>query len=701
MKILLSAFLLLACIPSGVAQVIIHGKVSDDSGKPLALVNVYLKDVFDGAVTNDEGVFTFSTKTIGKAVLLYSAVGYSTFSKEVEVLGDSIKVDATMKVETKFLGEVVISAGAFEVSDKKRAVVLKPLDIVTTAGAAGDIFGALQTLPGVAPANNETGLFVRGGAAHEAKTIVDGMIVTNPFFGDVPDVPQRARFSPFGFSGMVFSTGGYSAEFGQALSSVLVLNSNNDLADNARSINLGASGISLSASKKIRKESSILGEINYTNLKPLYSIIPQNREWIQPPESFGTTMAFLNKKDDNNWLRSQIRWQHNSVELIVPDLSIAGGKNLFQNRASNFTFSTSLKRKLKQNWNFISGVSAQYDNQSRKIGTDILPQKEFFLQVRAAANKRINKIFTIKAGTEVQYQEFKGAFNQLRNSYKQVYVAGFGETDIKLSSRLLAKAGVRPEFSSLNDQFYLSPRFAMAFKTGVKSQISVAYGHYYQNPENQVYARNNSLLFEKATHYILNYQLLSETYTFRIELYNKVYQRLVTYNLNNGNLTSINNGGNGFAQGIDLFWRDNKGSIKNFDYWVSYGFLFSERIFRNYNFFAVPNFAPRHTLNIVAKYELPKIRSRIGSTFTYSTERSFYNPVSFVKYRTDAFRNLSCSFSHITSLWGSFTVFFVSVNNVLNIKNVLNFRFSNDGLQAIEVNPPVFRSYFAGITMRF
>ena len=119
---------------------------------------------------------------------------------------------------------VVISAGAFEASDEKKSVMLKPLDIVTTAGATADIAGALNTLPGTQTVGETGRLFVRGGSDYESKTFIDGMQVLDEYNATINNVPARSRFSPFMFKGTLFSTGGYSAEYGGALSSALILN---------------------------------------------------------------------------------------------------------------------------------------------------------------------------------------------------------------------------------------------------------------------------------------------------------------------------------------------------------------------------------------------------------------------------------------------------------------------------------------------
>lgn len=119
-----------------------------------------------------------------------------------------------LKESVNALDAVVITAGTFEAGDKARVSVLKPLDIVTTAGAAGDIIGALTTLPGAQTVGESGRLFVRGGEANETQTFVDGMRVAQPYGATANNTPTRSRFSPFLFSGVSFSTGGYSAEYG-------------------------------------------------------------------------------------------------------------------------------------------------------------------------------------------------------------------------------------------------------------------------------------------------------------------------------------------------------------------------------------------------------------------------------------------------------------------------------------------------------
>ena len=65
-----------------------------------------------------------------------------------------------MKEEINELKAVVITAGSFEASDRKKGTVLSTLDILTTASANADVTAAIKTLPGAQQVGESEGLFV-------------------------------------------------------------------------------------------------------------------------------------------------------------------------------------------------------------------------------------------------------------------------------------------------------------------------------------------------------------------------------------------------------------------------------------------------------------------------------------------------------------------------------------------------------------
>ena len=237
--------LLLITSPAVFAQKNIHGKVTDQRGNALPGANVFLKGTYDGGTTDANGDFAFQTSESDTATISASYVGFDVFEQKVSLKENMPAMSIKLEELANELNTVVITAGAFEASDDKRMAMLKPLDIVTTAGAAADITGAMQFLPGAQRVGEQEGLFVRGGSGQETKVVIDGMIVQNPFFSSLPDVQSRGRFNPFMFKGTSFSTGGYSAQYGQALSSVLLLNTTDKVSNNGLGISLNLANAGL------------------------------------------------------------------------------------------------------------------------------------------------------------------------------------------------------------------------------------------------------------------------------------------------------------------------------------------------------------------------------------------------------------------------------------------------------------------------
>jgi hypothetical protein len=167
-------FILILIMKAGVSQVTISGKVTDQKNRPLSGASVVIKDSYDGATTDSLGNFSFQTTETGSKVLEITLLGYSSAQKAIEIAKDNILVNFSIKEQITEMNAVVITAGAFEASDKKKGTVLTSLDIVTTASAEGDITGALKTLPGTQQVGETGGLFVRGGSAAESKIYMDG-----------------------------------------------------------------------------------------------------------------------------------------------------------------------------------------------------------------------------------------------------------------------------------------------------------------------------------------------------------------------------------------------------------------------------------------------------------------------------------------------------------------------------------------------
>ena len=255
---------------------------------------------------------------------------------------------------------------------------------------------------------------------------------------------------------------------------------------------------------------------------------------------------------------------------------------------------------------------------------------------------------------------------------------------------------MRAEHSQQLNAANLAPRLSLAYKTGANSQVSLAYGQFFQQPEPMFLWGRDPLGFEKAAHYIFNYQWITDDQTFRVELYQKDYDALVKQEGLN-----YNNGGFGHAKGIDVFWRD-KALLPALDYWLSYSLLDAERLYRDYPTAATPTFTTRHTLNLVANYRTNP-RTRVGLSYTFASGRPYFNPnnENFLSDRTQAYHNLNLNASYLTSISGNFTVLYISFRNPFQFEQVLGYTYSDDGEFRIAKQPASDWSIFAGVSISF
>ena len=86
------------------SQVKISGVVLDVKLKPLPGVNVYLKDTYDGATTDDLGKFEFETIEVGQQNLVASYLGFENYEKGIELASSvkDLKIILKEKIKTRY-----------------------------------------------------------------------------------------------------------------------------------------------------------------------------------------------------------------------------------------------------------------------------------------------------------------------------------------------------------------------------------------------------------------------------------------------------------------------------------------------------------------------------------------------------------------------------------------------------------------------
>jgi hypothetical protein len=694
------------------AQTILSGKVVDEKNKPVPGASIFIQNTLDGCSSDNVGVFTLTTTEKGKHIVVVTEMGFDETDLTININNDTTGIVIKMKPTFHRLDDVTVSAGSYAVSDTKKTI-LKPMDIMTTAGANADVVKAIQTLPGTQQAGTNTGLFVRGGDAAEAAVIIDEMIVQNAFFSSLPGVSQSSRFSPFQFKGISFSSGGYSVRYGQALSSVLELNTQ-DLPANSR-VSIGANITGIFASgTRLWQKSSLEFSGNYTNFSPFYGLANSNIQFYQPPNGGGLSAKYVLTPRKNEIIKIAVSNSVYNAGLKTPDPFIAGDTTNFGLKNYTFYSNVSWQKQYKNSWLLYSAISFSYnqDNaqwQDSRLGNIPMANKDYRAQARVEGKKYLASNLSLLTGVEMQHYGYTSHFDSLNGNFTETIAAVYTEASWSLFNWLALRPGLRFEHSGLITQNVVEPRVSFAVKTGVYSQVAMAAGLFWQDPQNIYLLSGYRPSLQEAVHYILDYQWIKDDRTFRIETYYKDYKSLVReyagiYNPNAYRFitpgTKVDNSGYGYATGAEVFWHDKK-TVKGLDYWVSYSYIDTKRLYENYLKEATPDFVSNHNLNIVTKYFVDAWQTNFSVTWSYASGRPYYNPASagFLTDRTTDYQNLALAVGRLMNIKKWFTVVYAGIDNVTNHHNIFGYRYSYDGIRKYPVLPALYRSVLIGMNI--
>jgi len=666
---------------SSFAQVQLSGKVTDPQNNPLPGANVFIQNSYDGATTDSIGIFSFKTSQKGIQNLSASFIGYKPFLRKLDLdSAKTISANIILQESEDQINEVVINAGAFEASDVKKAVVLRVFDIATTPSAQGDIFGALGTLPGVQKVGEDGRVFVRGGEGYETKTFMDGMRVATPYTSKMPDMPARGRFSPLLFSGTLFSTGAYSAEYGQALSSIVDMKTNSIETKDQSSISIMTVGV-MGSTTKCREKSSFSFNGDFLTSALSNVINKQQVDWTKSPVTADGTIMFRQKTGKTGLYKLFGTFNTSSSGMIYPNIQNGTNQDLLLN-SSNIYLNNTYNSSLGEKWMVKSGVALNYDHQNIKMDNDRVITIQQMVQAKIGFSHFLNEQTELKFGADwvnFSYEQKIRMDDNYRLPFSNNELSGFAEMEYKLSKKFATRLGFRAENSSLLKGTTIVPRFSGAYKTGDHSQISLACGEFYQNPENDYLKFAPQLKPEKASHAVITWQYLTEMKTFRVEGYLKKYRYLVKYSqpLATSPL-DYSNSGSGNAKGIDVFWRD-KQTLRNTDYWISYSWIDAKRNYKDYQESAVPNFVSEHNLSLVFKRFLPALNTYASATYSYASSRPYHDPnfSGFMNAHTKSYNDISLSLTYLLNFFGNQSALHLMLNNLAGFDNVYGYNFSN------------------------
>ncbi|MDZ7821833.1 MAG: TonB-dependent receptor [Candidatus Marinimicrobia bacterium] len=218
-KTLIKYLLAFCLIPAVLSAAALRGVVTDaDTGEPLVGVNVILRGTYYGAATAADGSYTISGMGPGTYDMVVSMIGYKQYIHGGIELDreESRRIDVALENTVLALGEDVVVFGEKPLID---ATSTASSHFVSSEDLMGKIVESVSDIvgqqAGVSTSNNE--IHIRGGRVDESQFIVDGLSIKDPLTGKTSSL----YVNPNAIEELEIITGGFNAEYGQAMSGII------------------------------------------------------------------------------------------------------------------------------------------------------------------------------------------------------------------------------------------------------------------------------------------------------------------------------------------------------------------------------------------------------------------------------------------------------------------------------------------------
>ncbi len=310
--IFIFSFVLLSGLQGQNATVL--GKVTDENNKPVELANVAIEGEKGGTSTNSRGEFELTVPAEKKITLVFSFIGFSEKRVHLHLRpGESHRLNITLvSVSTTLPG--------FEVKDEnlrtESMVRLDPRDAQVAPSLTGGVSDIIKTLPGVSSSNEMSSQYsVRGGNFDENLIFVNDIEIYRPFLVNSGQQEGLSFVNSALVSSILFSAGGFGAEYGDKLSSVLDIKyaTPNEFGGSFSASLLGAE-LSLGGASRNQKFTYLVGARYKTNSYLLNSLQTQGE--YQP--EFADIQSLFTYKLNSKWDLSLLGYYSKNKYKVVP-----------------------------------------------------------------------------------------------------------------------------------------------------------------------------------------------------------------------------------------------------------------------------------------------------------------------------------------------------------------------------------------------
>ena len=652
------------------AQTTVSGIVTDGK-EALAGANVFIIGTIDGCLTDSLGRFSFTTSTTGEVTLSASFIGFEDFKLTADA-AHLTNLHIQMKERATSIDEVAVTASTFSFGKSDNFKTMDALDVVMAGNSCGDIVAALQTLPGTQMVGENGKLYVRGGESDECQTFVNGMHVLVPYSTNTENSAVRGRFSPFLFKGINFSLGGYGGEYGQALSSVLPMETTDAATSDKFGVSASLVDWNIGGTKAFRNSSlsfnaaltsmGIFNRLFSERLRVGDGTSGMRFDFSRPYRKLSGEAQFKKEFKGSGVLKSYVGYDLTSVGQRID------GRNLSlkeHNIYANATYKTSIGR----GYTLFAGIansSVVSNIDDAQTAGDHYHNFRNEIHLKAELRKVCSDVLKLSAGAEDYLRNSTLRYDDYHYQLNYNILAAHIDAQWRIIPRLFLNMSARAEHlpsGRMGGGLLLMPRATLSYIPSKQLQFSLVAGHYSQTAADDYLAMSHKTLCQStADHATLSMQWKSQTTLLRIEPYLKKYHHLPLYTSPRGGWEGV---GYGTSRGLDIYLEDHS-LLKNLSTTLSYSFNDSRRLYLDYTEEQMPDYCSRHNLRLTAKYAIGK--TIIGLSESYASGRHFPNGT------TPHYNSVDMN---LTWLVSPKVIVYTSLNNVFGRTNI--FRFDANG----------------------
>ena len=215
---LISLFFLTALNAQNLVK--ITGSVADSEGQPIEIAHVRMKNGVHGTLTDFKGRFELNVPKSDSITLVFSCLGYKRVTRTIPNPPEKILLNVRLYSNTEALGEVEVTANRIQANTLEKIELGKSKLMPDASG--GSVEALLTTMAGVNSSNELSSQYsVRGGNFDENIVYVNGIEVYRPLLVRSGQQEGLSFINPDLVGSIGFSSGGYAAEYGDKMASVL------------------------------------------------------------------------------------------------------------------------------------------------------------------------------------------------------------------------------------------------------------------------------------------------------------------------------------------------------------------------------------------------------------------------------------------------------------------------------------------------